>query len=257
MNKIKSCLFIMTFMLTFFSINVFADERACNYYASQGESACNSASYKGYKCEWNGNLKGGSRCKQSKKLANDVKETITSCNQIKDSETCHATKIDGHECIWRQNACYSNTMIDDGSGDTIVADDQDDRNKAEQASQQNASPQSNEQSEDTTYVGENICSEDSIQRVLKLVGYILIIIKVLVPLILVVMGSIDLFQAVVGKDEKALSKSIKNLMLRVVLGVFIFFIPTIVNWAFDVFYEVSGGENNKQCVNCVLDPGDC
>lgn len=270
-NKNKFYLFLLTFLIVslFGNYNVLADERACNYYASQGSQACNSATYKGYKCEWDGSLKGGARCKKSNNLADDVKENITSCEQITSHETCVSSKIDGHECIWRQGACYSNTIIDDGTDETIIADDQDQRDQADNNS--NNSDQKIEKEVKCSdgqslvdgkcivdgYVGENICEEDSIQRILKLVGYIIIIVKVIVPIILIVLGSFDLYKGVIGKDEKALTKGIKTLLLRLVLGVFIFFIPNIVDWAFDLFYENAGGDNNKQCITCVLDPENC
>ena len=259
-NKIKNiiCCLIITLMLI--SINVFADERACNYYASKGKDTCNSATYQGYKCKWDGNKKGGSRCYKSNNLAESVKENITSCDQIKSPETCRSSKIDGHECIWRQNACYSNTIVDDGSGETIIADDQNDRENQETDTTTSNNNQTNMGANNTTdnsIVGENICAEESVQRVLRLVGYIVVIIKVLVPLVLIVMGTIDLFKASVGKDSKDLTKSLKSLMMRIALGVFIFFIPNLVNWAFGMFNENSGGDTANACVTCVLDPGNC
>lgn len=107
------------------------------------------------------------------------------------------------------------------------------------------------------YVGQNICAEESVQKILVLAGYILMLAKLAVPLILIIMGSIDLFHAVVGKDEKALTKSFKTLAIRVALGVFIFFIPTLIDWAFDTYYEAAGENNNKQCLECVLHPTEC
>lgn len=108
------------------------------------------------------------------------------------------------------------------------------------------------------YVGENICSEDSIKRILKLVGILIIIVKIVVPLLLMVLGSIDLFQAIVGKDgSKDLSKSLKTFVLRVVLGIFIFFVPSIVNVVFDIYYDSINEENNNECVTCVLDIDNC
>lgn len=107
------------------------------------------------------------------------------------------------------------------------------------------------------YVGENLCAEESVQKILVLAGYILMITKVVVPLILMVIGSIDLYHAVIGGD-KELGKSIKSLALRLVAGVFIFFIPSLVNFAFDLIYENSGGKSiDKQCVTCVLEPNSC
>ena len=106
-------------------------------------------------------------------------------------------------------------------------------------------------------VGEGFCGETSVQRVLVLVGYLLVIVKIAVPLILIVIGTIDLMQAVTGKDDKSLTKSLKTLLLRVLLGVLIFFIPTIVNVVFDLIYETSGSTENTQCINCLLEPSEC
>lgn len=108
-----------------------------------------------------------------------------------------------------------------------------------------------------TYVGENFCGEDSVQRIMKIAGYVLIIAKVAVPLIIIVIGMFDLFQAVIGKDNKVLTQKVKTLALRIVLGVFIFFIPSIVNWGFDLFYDESDTDSNNQCIECLLDPTDC
>lgn len=107
---------------------------------------------------------------------------------------------------------------------------------------------------DETIVGEGFCEEDSTRRVLSLVGIILMIAKVLVPLIIILIGSIDLFKAVMSKDEKDLMKSIKSIGLRLLVGVFIFFVPTIVDVVIDL---VRDGHNENQCVECVLNPLNC
>jgi len=107
---------------------------------------------------------------------------------------------------------------------------------------------------DDTIVGDGFCEEDSTRRVLSLVGIILMIAKVLVPLIIILIGSIDLFKAVMSKDEKDLMKSVKSIGLRLLVGIFIFFVPTIVDVVIDL---VRDGHNENQCVECVLNPLDC
>jgi len=107
---------------------------------------------------------------------------------------------------------------------------------------------------DPTIVGEGFCEEDSTKKALSLVGIILMIAKVLVPLIIIVIGSIDLFKAIMSKDEKDLMKSIKSIGLRLLVGVFIFFVPTIVDVVIDL---VRDGHNENQCVECVLNPLNC
>lgn len=113
---------------------------------------------------------------------------------------------------------------------------------------------------DTTereYVGQNFCEEDSTKRVLKIAGYVLIVAKVSVPLIIIVVGTIDLFYAVIGKDSKVLTQKIKTLLIRIFLGVFIFFIPALVEIFFDMFNEASGEDTINKCVECMISPTEC
>ena len=106
------------------------------------------------------------------------------------------------------------------------------------------------------YVGENICGEESVKKILRLVGVIIILAKILIPLILIVLGSIDLYKGVYGKSEKDLVSGVKSLALRILAGVFIFFVPSIINMAFDIIYESTGRVTNE-CITCVLDTSKC
>ena len=106
------------------------------------------------------------------------------------------------------------------------------------------------------YVGVNFCSEQSTQRIMQIVGYILILAKILIPIIIIVMGSFDLFKAVIANDDKTLGKQAKNLALRIALGVFIFFIPSLVNWFMGLMYDETHNHPSQECIECVLSPLD-
>lgn len=111
----------------------------------------------------------------------------------------------------------------------------------------------------TAYVAEDPCSEPDILKAFRFYGYLLIIAKVAIPLIIIVMGTFDLFKSVVDKDEKSLTKQVKILLMRIVAGIFVFFLPTIVNTIFDLSIEMSivNDVKYKECVNCLLKPNDC
>lgn len=262
MNMNKKIFYFIILIILFFGFQVNAQEIACNHWHND-EKVCVTKSYQGKMCEYNGDLKGGSRCYQGDKLTDEVKEKYEEyedCSIITDPEVCRESKIKGHECIWRQNACFDNTMVDDGTGETIIANDKEDRENQENKNDENKNNQDdvkNDSITDPTIVGENFCGETSTKRVLSLVGNILIIVKIVVPLLIIIIGSIDLFKAVMGKDEKDLMKSVKSLGLRLLLGIFIFFVPTIVNYVIDLVGEISGGSSNNQCVTCVLNPSKC
>ena len=71
------------------------------------------------------------------------------------------------------------------------------------------------------------CAETA--NIWRLVGYFLMVFKIAIPIILIVLGMIDLGKAVISSDDKAISKSIKSLAMRVVAAVCIFFVPTIIS----------------------------
>ena len=108
------------------------------------------------------------------------------------------------------------------------------------------------------YVGENICGHDGVKTILQFAGYILIFAKVAVPLIIILVGTIDLFKVVIGHDESLLTKQLLTLGLRVAIGIFIFFIPTIVMFVIDLYYDsTDASANNHVCIDCVLSPKNC
>ena len=107
------------------------------------------------------------------------------------------------------------------------------------------------------YVLENPCSDPRILQVLHFAGYLLFIAKITVPLIIIGYGSFDLFKAVIDKDEKSFTKQLKIFGMRLLTGVLVFFIPTIIYAAFNLSSEINPAINSsryKTCSNCLLKP---
>ena len=239
MKKLYSILVLLCMLLPLY---VYA-ETPCNQWASKGSTVCKSKTYQGYKCAWNGNKKGGSRCYKSNNLAEKEKEKITSCSQIKSHETCVSSKIDGHECIWRQNACYGNTMVDDGSGETIIADDQDDRDK-----QESKNDDSNKELElDKVTLNKVTCdtlfknngkynnTHELLSTTLKFMQYIGVILAL-------VLSTIDFIKVVPTQDKDAIKKASSKAFTRLVIAIIIFFVPIILDFILELV-----GFNNPTC----------
>ena len=93
----------------------------------------------------------------------------------------------------------------------------------------------------------------------QILGYVVMILKIAIPLILIVMGMIDLGKAVVSSDEKAINKSVGSLVKRFVAAVVVFFIPTIVSAIFNILglVNTSKGSDYNVCVQCVTNVGSC
>ena len=100
----------------------------------------------------------------------------------------------------------------------------------------------------------------SMGGMLKLVGWVLTLFKVAIPLIIVAMGMFDFGKAVVAQKEDEIKKQTKRLIYRVVAGIVIFFVPSIVMFIFEHLgnYETAKEAADFQnCETCILKPGDC
>lgn len=111
----------------------------------------------------------------------------------------------------------------------------------------------------TSYVADDACNENSIKVVLRVFGYILLIARIIVPLIIIGFGTIDLYKSVVDKDEKSLGKQVKRLGIRVLAGLLVFFVPNIVSVFFSLSDKLNIMETDqyKTCSNCLLKPNSC
>lgn len=90
----------------------------------------------------------------------------------------------------------------------------------------------------------------------QLVGQFIFVFKIVIPLVLIILSTIDLGKSAISGDEKALSKSASTLLRRFILGVCIFFVPLVIKVLFTM---VSGFSKDMQqdagnCINCLTSP---
>ena len=99
--------------------------------------------------------------------------------------------------------------------------------------------------------------EGKVQGVFTTIGWVFFILKILIPIILIVFGSIDFGKAMLSNKDDEIKKSAKTLVLRAIAGVIIFFIPTLLNFV----VELIGGDDLYNgtfatCTHCMLEPTD-
>mgnify|MGYP005771710705 CR=1 FL=1 len=110
------------------------------------------------------------------------------------------------------------------------------------------------------YDTSNFCS-GAVLNVFNVIGWIIVIVKILVPILLIIFGSIDFAKAVIASKDDEIKKSAKTLVMRVIAGIIIFFIPSLLNFVVeliggsDIYNENSG--TFARCTHCMLDPNDC
>ena len=103
------------------------------------------------------------------------------------------------------------------------------------------------------------CGEPTVSRVLKFIGLIIFIAKILVPAIIIIMGFVTLFKIITSGKEDEAKKQVKNIIRNIVIGILIFLLPSLINFVFDIADDIiSPGETSdfSNCVNCLTDPNN-
>ena len=108
-----------------------------------------------------------------------------------------------------------------------------------------------------TFTLSTFCTHTS--GVLQFIGWIVTILKIAMPLLIVVFGILDFGKAVTGGDTKNIQESFKKFGIRVLAGLLIFFIPSIVMWLFGLIASFSEATSTgyKTCQTCILAPWRC
>ena len=91
-----------------------------------------------------------------------------------------------------------------------------------------------------------------------LIGTILTILKIVIPIILVVLGSIDLLKAVTSDDKDMIKKQSLVLGKRAVAAIIIFFIPTIIEGILSLLSVTSSTISDAgMCWKCAIGSSEC
>ena len=88
----------------------------------------------------------------------------------------------------------------------------------------------------------------------QFVGYGLFALKILIPLIIIIFGVIDFAKAVASSDDKAIKSAAMALLRRLIVGVCIFFVPTVVSVIFGLIDNVADLDGIEECEECLLKP---
>lgn len=97
---------------------------------------------------------------------------------------------------------------------------------------------------------------------LSIIGWIIVIIKIIVPLIIIVLGILDVGKNSISSKPEDIKKSVMSLVWRIVAGVSIFLSTSVVfsimTWItdFDKAKKDYGEDDATVCYACLLKPYD-
>ena len=96
---------------------------------------------------------------------------------------------------------------------------------------------------------ESNCSGlDSIIRVIK--EGVFPIVQIAIPIILIVLCTLDLGKAVIGSDDKENKKLLKRIVRRLVYALILFFLVTVINLIFTMVGSITENETLIRWSNC-------
>lgn len=92
--------------------------------------------------------------------------------------------------------------------------------------------------------GDDVIIDDQIAHITH---YIILIIQILTPVILVIMGSIDLIKGITSQKEDEIKKGQQIFIKRLISGALVFFVIAIVK----LLISLAAGNNSGSIFSCV------
>lgn len=95
----------------------------------------------------------------------------------------------------------------------------------------------------------------------NLIATVIGMIKILTPVVLIVMGLIDMTKAITKQKDDEIKKAQTLFIKRIISGVLVFFIIATVQFVFGILGNASGEKSYMKCLPCfvngVTDSGVC
>lgn len=95
------------------------------------------------------------------------------------------------------------------------------------------------------------CTDVVDPELLEIIREIFRVGKFAIPVALIIFGCMDFTGPILSNDRDALSKATSKFVKRCIVGVVIFFIPTILNYIFNIYNEIVD-DPEKQITNCEI-----
>lgn len=186
-------------------------------------------------------------------------------DQIYDSKTgCQcisisivSTTIGGNFMTINNGSGSSKTGADANLSTSQVVSESDKSNTNNTNNNQNSNSNFKNQ-----YIGNTTCggitSFTFHERVPKLTSTVYNLLKLAVPIILVIMGMIDMFKAMSAGKEDEIKKAQKKFINRLIAGICAFLVFILVETVIGWISTATGNENAMDCVNCFINgPEHC
>ncbi len=108
----------------------------------------------------------------------------------------------------------------------------------------------------TTYVK---CGDSTFpEPVAAIVRTVILLLQIVIPIGIIVMGSLDFLKATIAGDSDKMKKNQKQFVTRLIAGAITFFVFVIVKFMVSMFADQSDSESFTNCLDCLINnEGSC
>ena len=104
----------------------------------------------------------------------------------------------------------------------------------------------------------NFCSANGVKLALQIIGYAIFVCKIIIPIVLIIYGTMDVSKAVLDAKD-GLQKNLIQFAKRCIAAVLIFMAPGVINGLFNILiddYEEATNDASryKNCITCLFNP---
>lgn len=102
---------------------------------------------------------------------------------------------------------------------------------------------------------QKICGngDADLSAVFGILGWVVLGIKIVVPILLILFGMLQMATAVMSQKEDAIKKAQSGLINKIIAAVVVFLVVTLVTFLMSII----GDDNWKACMDCLNSPTDC
>lgn len=102
---------------------------------------------------------------------------------------------------------------------------------------------------------DGFCSQTA--NIWQILGYVLLVFKIVIPILLIIFGMIDLGKAVIASKEDEIKKATGSLVRRAIAAVIIFLLPTLISFIMTIVggFSSDAKEDFDVCKSCITSPG--
>lgn len=90
------------------------------------------------------------------------------------------------------------------------------------------------------------------EKIPELTHFAVVLIQIAVPIVLVIMGSLDLFKGITAQKEEEIKKGQAMFIKRLVYAAIIFFVIIIVKFLISIVANATDSDNISDCIDCFL-----